>query len=171
VIGTRLLVKKGSGIKDFSDLAGKTVVTTAGTTSEKILREMNVKNNMHMSLISAKDHGESFLTLQTGRAVAFMMDDALLYGQLANARDAADYEVVGKPQSFEAYALVMRKDDPAFKALVDQALVAAMKSGLATQLYTKWFTSTIPPKGINLNFPMTDAVRDHFANPNDTPYQ
>ncbi len=171
VIGTRLLVKKGSGIKDFSDLAGKTVVTTAGTTSEKILREMNVKNDMHMSLISAKDHGESFLTLQTGRAVAFMMDDALLYGQLANARDAADYEVVGKPQSYEAYALVMRKGDPAFKAVVDQALVAAMKSGQATQLYTKWFTSTIPPKGINLNFPMTDVVRDHFTNPNDTPYQ
>jgi glutamate/aspartate transport system substrate-binding protein len=124
-----------------------------------------------MNVISAKDHAESFLTLETGRAVAFMMDDALLYGQLANAKDAADYEVVGKPQSYEAYGLVMRKDDPAFKAVVDQALTTAMASGKAGELYTKWFTSKIPPKGINLNFPMTDAVRDHFAKPNDTPYQ
>jgi glutamate/aspartate transport system substrate-binding protein len=157
VIGTRLL--------------GKTVVTTAGTTSEKILREMNVKKDMHMSVVSAKDHGDSFLALQSGRAVAFMMDDALLYGQLANSRDAADFEVVGTPQSFEAYALVMRKGDPDFKALVDATLSDEMKSGRATELYKKWFTSNIPPKGINLNFPMTDAVRDHFANPNDTPYQ
>ena len=171
VIGTRLLVRRSSGIKDFSDLAGKNVVTTAGTTSEKILREMNYKNNMHMNVISAKDHGESFLTLESGRAVAFMMDDALLYGQLAKAPDAASYEVVGKPQSFEAYGLVMRRNDPEFQSVVNQALVTAMKSGKADELYKKWFTSPIPPRGINLNFPMTAEVRDHFANPNDKPFQ
>lgn len=171
VIGTRLLVRKNSGINDFRNLANKNVVTTAGTTSEKILREINYKDSMHMSVISAKDHGESFLTLQSGRAVAFMMDDALLYGQLAKSPEAASYAVVGKPQSFEAYGLVMRKDDPEFKALVDQALVATMKSGKATELYNKWFTSPIPPKGINLKFPMTEEVRAHFANPSDKPYQ
>ena len=171
VIGTRILVKKDSGIKDFSDLAGKTVVTTAGTTSEKILREMNFKHDMHMNVISAKDHGESFLTLEGGRAVAFMMDDALLYGQLAKSTDAASYEVVGKPQSYEAYGLVMRKNDPEFQATINQALVAAMKSGKADELYKKWFMSPIPPKGINLRFPMTPEVREHFASPNDTPFQ
>ncbi|MFT4064001.1 glutamate/aspartate ABC transporter substrate-binding protein [Paraburkholderia sp.] len=171
VIGTRLLVARNSGIKDFPDLASKTVVTTAGTTSEKILREMNYKNNMHMNVISAKDHAESFLTLQSGRAAAFMMDDALLYGQLAKSSDASAYEVVGKPQSYEAYGLVMRKDDPEFKALVDQTLVATMKSGEAAKLYDRWFMKPIPPKGINLNFPMTAEVKDHFANPNDKPYQ
>jgi glutamate/aspartate transport system substrate-binding protein len=171
VIGTRLLVRKQSGLNEFADLSGKTVVTTAGTTSEKILREMNHKNNMQMNIISAKDHGESFLTLESGRAVAFMMDDALLYGQLAKSADAAKYEVVGKPQSFEAYGLVMRKSDPEFQAVVNQALFSAMKSGKASDLYAKWFTSAIPPKGINLNFPMTAEVRDHFANPNDRPFQ
>lgn len=171
VIGTRLLVKKSSGIKDFADLAGKNVVTTAGTTSEKMLREMNYKKSMNMNIISAKDHGEAFLTLESGRAVAFMMDDALLYGQLAKSPDAKDYEVVGKPQSYEAYGLMMRKDDPSFRSLVNDALVSAMKSGKADDLYKKWFTSPIPPKGINLNFPMTAEVRDHFSNPNDKPYQ
>ncbi|MGF6414867.1 glutamate/aspartate ABC transporter substrate-binding protein [Paraburkholderia sp. MM5482-R1] len=171
VIGTRLLVKKASGIKGFSDLDGKTVVTTAGTTSEKILREMNYKKKMNMNVISAKDHGEAFLTLQSGRAVAFMMDDALLYGQLAKSADAKDFEVVGTPQSFEAYGLVMRKNDPAFQALVNQSLVSSMKSGMIEQLYKKWFMSPIPPKDINLNFPMTAEVKDHYLKPDDKPYQ
>nr|WP_057929591.1 glutamate/aspartate ABC transporter substrate-binding protein [Burkholderia ambifaria] len=171
VIGTRLLTRKNSGIKNFSDLTGKNIVTTAGTTSEKILREMNYKNNLHMNVISAKDHSESFMTLESGRATAFMMDDALLYGQLARSTNAGNYEIVGKPQSFEAYGLVMRKNDPEFQGLVNQALVDAMKSGKAEALYKKWFMSPIPPKGINLNFPMTVEVREHFQNPSDKPYQ
>lgn len=171
VIGTRLLVRKTSGIKDFADLAGKNVVTTAGTTSEKILREMNYKKSMGMNVISAKDHSEAFLTLQSGRAVAFMMDDALLYGQLAKSSDAGDYQVVGNPQSFEAYGLVMRRNDPGFRDLVNQTLVTAMKSGKAEEIYNRWFMSPIPPKGINLHFPITAEVKEHFHNPNDTPYQ
>jgi len=171
IISTRLMVKKGSGVKDFGDLVGKNVVTTAGTTPEQILREMNNKNNMHMNIISAKDHAESFLTLTTGRASGFFIDDALLYGQKAKAPNADDYEVVGKPQSFEAYALVLRKDDPKFRALVNETLAAAMKSGKTTELYKKWFMSPIPPNGINLNFPMSDQLRDAFANPNDTAFQ
>jgi glutamate/aspartate transport system substrate-binding protein len=171
IIATRLLVKKDSGIKDFHDLAGKNVVTTAGTTPEQILREMNQKNDMHMNIISAKDHAESWLTMQGGRASGFFIDDALLYGQLAKAKDRNDYEIVGKPQSFEAYALVMRKNDPQFKALVDDTLTNVMKSGKAAELYKKWFMSPIPPKGINLNFPMSDALRQAFAHPNDKPFQ
>jgi glutamate/aspartate transport system substrate-binding protein len=171
IISTRLMVKKNSGIKDFGDLVGKNVVTTAGTTPEQILREMNNKNNMHMNIISAKDHTESFMTLSTGRASGFFIDDALLYGQKAKSPDANDYEIVGKPQSFEAYALVLRKDDPKFRAFVNETLAAAMKSGKTTELYKKWFTSPIPPNGMNLNFPMSDRLRDAFANPNDKAFQ
>ena len=171
VIGTRLLVRKNSGIHDFPDLAGKNVVTTQGTTPEQILRELNGKSNMRMNIISAKDHAESFLTLETGRAAGFFIDDALLYGQLAKSPDAKDYEVVGKPQSFEAYALVFRKDDPGFRAFVNETLSPFMTSGKAVELYKKWFMSPIPPKGINLNFPLSEQLREAFAHPNDRAFQ
>jgi glutamate/aspartate transport system substrate-binding protein len=171
VIGTRLLVKKNSGIREFADLSGKNVVTTQGTTPEQILREMNSKNNMRMNIISAKDHAESFLTLETGRAAGFFIDDALLYGQLAKSPNAKDYEVVGKPQSFEAYALVLRKDDPEFRAFVNETLAPYMTSGMALELYKKWFMSPIPPNGINLNFPLSDQLREAFAKPNDQAFQ
>ena len=171
VIGTRLMTKKDSGVKDWADLKGKTVVTTAGTTSERLLRKMNQDKNMGMNIISAKDHAESFLTLETGRAAALFMDDALLYGQLAKSPDAKDYEIVGEPQSFEAYALAMRKDDPEFKSFVDETLQPIMKSGQAAEIYKKWFMSPIPPKGINLNFPMSEQLREAFDKPNDKAFQ
>lgn len=167
VIGTRLMTKKDSGIKDFADLKGKTVVTTAGTTSERLLREMNNKNQMGMSIISAKDHGESFQTLETGRAVAFMMDDALLAGERAKAKQPGEWVIVGKPQSQEAYGCMMRKDDPAFKKVVDDAIVQVEKSGEAAKIYSKWFENPIPPKGLNLNFPLSDEMKKLYANPND----
>ncbi|MGH8717870.1 MAG: glutamate/aspartate ABC transporter substrate-binding protein [Burkholderiales bacterium] len=171
VIGTRLLTKKDSGIKDFPDLAGKNVVTTAGTTSERLIRKMNDEKKMNMSIISAKDHGESFLTLETGRAVAFMMDDALLYGELAKARNAKDWIVTGTPQSFEAYGCMLRKDDPQFKKLVDATLAKAMQSGETEKIYKKWFLSPIPPKGLNLNFPMSKEVTALYKNPNDKAFE
>lgn len=167
VIGTRLLTRKDSGIKDFPDLAGKNVVTTAGTTSERLIRRMNQEKNMRMNVISAKDHGESFLTLETGRAVAFMMDDALLAGEMAKARRPGDWVIVGTPQSREAYGCMMRKDDPAFKKVVDKAIADAMTSGEAEKIYKKWFQSPIPPKGLNLNFPVSEDVAALFKNPND----
>jgi glutamate/aspartate transport system substrate-binding protein len=167
VIGTRLLTKKDSGVKDFADLKGKNVVVTAGTTSERLLMKMNAEKSLGMNVISAKDHGESFLTLETGRAVAFMMDDALLYGEMAKAKRPGDWAVVGTPQSFEAYGCMMRKDDPAFKKVVDGALAKVMKSGEADKIYAKWFMSPIPPKGLNLNFPMSDAVKAAFKAPSD----
>ena len=171
VIGTRLLVKKDSGINDFPELKGKNVVVTAGTTSERLLREMNEKNNMGMNIISAKDHGESFLTLQSGRAVAFMMDDALLAGERAKARQPDEWIIVGTPQSKEAYGMMMRKGDDQFKKLVDEVVAKAETSGEADKLYQKWFLSPIPPKGLNLNLPMSDEMKQLFKNPNDKAYQ
>jgi glutamate/aspartate transport system substrate-binding protein len=171
VIGTRLLVKKDSGIKDFPDLKGKNVVVTAGTTSERLIREMNEKNNMGMNIISAKDHGESFLTLQSGRAVAFMLDDALLAGERAKARKPDDFIIVGTPQSKEAYGMMMRKGDDQFKKLVDEAIAKAETSGVAEKLYQKWFQSPIPPKGLNLDLPLSEDMKALFKSPNDKALQ
>ena len=171
VIGTRLMTKKDSGIKDFPELAGKNVVTTAGTTSERLIRKMNEDKKLAMNIISAKDHGEAFLTLETGRAVAFMMDDALLYGELAKARRPAEWTIVGTPQSFEAYGCMMRKDDPAFKKVADAALAKAMTSGEAEAIYKKWFTQPIPPKGLNLNFPISEAMLKLYKAPNDKAFE
>ena len=167
VIGTRLMTKKDSGVKDFDDLKGKTVVTTAGTTSERLLRKMNQEKNLGMNIISAKDHGDSFHTLESGRAVAFMMDDALLAGERAKAHNPDEWVIVGTPQSREAYGCMMRKDDPAFKKVVDDAVADFEKSGKADASYKKWFESPIPPKGLNLKFPESDDMKALFKNPND----
>jgi glutamate/aspartate transport system substrate-binding protein len=167
IIGTRLLTRKDSGIQDFPDLKGKNAVTTAGTTSERLLRKLDQDQKMGMNIISARDHGEAFLTLQSGRAVAFMMDDALLAGEMAKARKPDEWHIVGKPQSREAYGCMLRKDDPAFKKVVDAAIAEAMTSGEAEQLYKKWFQSPIPPKGLNLNLPLSDDMKALFKNPND----
>ncbi|MFC3531476.1 glutamate/aspartate ABC transporter substrate-binding protein [Vogesella facilis] len=166
-IGTRLLTAKTSGVKDFPDLKGKNVVTTAGTTSERLIKAMNAEKQMGMNIISAKDHGESFLMLESGRAVAFMMDDALLYGELAKAKSPANWVVTGKPQSFEIYGCMLRKDDPAFKKVVDDAIKATYKSGEINKIYNKWFTNPVPPKGLNLNFPMSDELKELIAKPTD----
>jgi glutamate/aspartate transport system substrate-binding protein len=171
IIGTRLLVKKDSGIKDFADLKGKNVVVTAGTTSERLIREMNEKDKMGMNVISAKDHGESFLTLQSGRAVAFMLDDALLAGERAKARKPEDWVIVGTSQSKEAYGMMIPKGDDNFKKLVDETIAQAETSGEAAKLYQKWFQSPIPPKGLNLDLPLSDDMKELFKNPNDKAFQ
>lgn len=171
VIGTRIQVKKDGGIKDFGDLAGKNVVTTAGTTSERLLRKMNEDKAMKMNIISAKDHGESFLTLETGRAVAFMMDDALLYGEMAKAKKPGDWAVVGTAQSKEAYGCMLRKDDAGFKKVVDDAIAKLQTSGEADKIYAKWFMNPIPPKGLNLNMPMSDEMKALHKAPNDKAYE
>ena len=170
VVGTRLMTRTTSGIKDFPDLAGKNVVTTAGTTSERLLRKMNDSNNMKMKIISVKDHGEAFRSLESGRADAFVMDEVLLYGEMAKARNAREWAVVGTPQSYEAYGCMMRKDDPAFKKVVDDALARVMTSGEAEKLYAKWFLQPIPPKGLNLNFALSYALKKLYKSPNDKPY-
>ncbi|MGA7777707.1 MAG: glutamate/aspartate ABC transporter substrate-binding protein [Paraburkholderia sp.] len=167
VIGTRLMTKKDTGIKGWSDLKGKTVATTAGTTSERLLRKMNQDKSMGMNIVSAKDHAEAFATLANGRASAFMMDDALLAGERAKASNQAEFIIVGAPQSEEAYGCMMRKNDPEFKKVVDDAITKMELSGEADRIYNKWFESPIPPKGLNLNFPENDAIKALFKNPND----
>jgi ABC-type amino acid transport substrate-binding protein len=171
VATTRLLTRKDSGIKDFADLAGKTVVTNQGTTSERILRKMNEEKKMNMQIISAKDYGEGRLTLETGRAVAYMMDDVLLAGTRSLSAKPSDYVLVGTPQSSEAYGFMLRKDDPDFKKLVDETMSEVMKGPEIKTLYAKWFTKPVPPKNINFDFPMSDALQKLYANPNDTAFE
>jgi glutamate/aspartate transport system substrate-binding protein len=169
IINTRFMTSVDSfaNTKDFPDLAGKTVVATAGTTSERLLRKMNEEKKMNIQIVSAKDHGESFLMLETGRAVAFMNDDVLLFGERAKAKQPERWIVTGTPQSREAYGCMMRKDDPMFKELVDKAIAKFEMSPDITKLYDKWFRSPIPPKGLNLMFPLTSEMEALFRNPND----
>ena len=167
IVGTRLLAKKDSGIKDFADLSGKNVVVTSGTTSEMLLNKLNDEKKMNMRIISAKDHGDSFRTLESGRAVAFMMDDALLAGERAKAKKPGEWEIVGTPQSEEAYGCMLRKDDAQFKALIDETIAQAQKSGEAEKSFNRWFNAPIPPKNLNLEFTISDEMKALFASPND----
>ncbi|MEE3661921.1 glutamate/aspartate ABC transporter substrate-binding protein [Brenneria sp. g21c3] len=167
IVGGRLLVKKGGGIKDFADLAGKPVVTTAGTTNEILLNQLNDKDNMKMRIISAKDHSDAFRTLESGRAVAFYMDDPLLAGERAKAKKPDQWDIVGTPQSHEAYGCMLRKHDPEFKRLMDNIIAQAQTSGEAEKWYQRWFTQPIPPKNINMNFAISDDMQALFKAPND----
>ncbi|KAF1021101.1 MAG: Glutamate/aspartate import solute-binding protein [Paracidovorax wautersii] len=161
----RLLVKADSGIRSIVDLQGKTVVTTAGTTSLRLLREADKGGNLDIKQLSGKDHADSFLVLETGRAAAFVLDDILLAGLAANAARPGDYAIVGESLRTENQALMFRKDDPQFKALVDRVVAGMMRSGEMDRLYAKWFTSPIPPKGININYPLNAETRDAFDHP------
>ena len=167
-IGTRLLTKVDSGINGFDNLAGKTLVTTAGTTSERYIRQFVDENALDTNIISAKDHGEGFLMLENGRADAFMMDDVLLAGEKAKAKNTEEWVIVGEPQSFEIYGCMMRKDDPEFKTVVNDALNETFSSGEINSIYDKWFLNPIPPKNVNLNFEMSDNLKALIANPHDS---
>jgi glutamate/aspartate transport system substrate-binding protein len=166
--GTKIIVKKSSGIKGYDDLKGKTVVFTQGTTNERAMKAYNDEKKLGINFVPSKDHAESFLAVETGRAVAFPMDDILLYGLKAGARNPNDYDVIGEFLSDDPYAIMLRKDDPAFKKLVDDTVSGIYKSGEINKIYSKWFESSIPPKGINLGFPMSDALKAAIKNPNDT---
>jgi ABC-type amino acid transport substrate-binding protein len=167
--GTRFLVKTGTTIKSIDDLKGKTIVSTTGTTNYKILRNLNEEKKLGMDLLAAKDHAESALMVESGRAVAFGMDDILLYGLRASSQSPAALAVVGDPIQVEPYAIMLRRDDPAFKKLVDDTLAGLMKSGEFAKLYTKWFQSPIPPKGINLNAPMSAELIENMKALSDKP--
>ena len=167
IVRTRLLTRKDSGIQDFPDLAGKNAVVTAGTTSERLLRKVNEEKKLGVKITSAKDHGESFLILESGRAAAFMLDDVLLSGELAKSRKPADWMVTGTPQSREAYGCSMRKEDKPFKALVDRTIATLETSGGILPIYEKWLQKPIPPKGLNLDFPLSDEMKALFKSPND----
>lgn len=167
IVGTRLLTHKDSGIKDFADLNGKTVAVTAGTTSEKILNLMNGKDGFSVRIISAKDHGDAFRSVESERAVAFFIDDALLAGERAKSKRPGDWVIVGTPQSYEAYGCMLRKNDPAFKELVDSTIAEMQRSGEAEKSFDKWFKNPIPPKGMNMDFPLSDEMRALYQSPND----
>ncbi len=167
VINVTAAVKKSSGIKSLADLNGKNISTTSGTTAVPLLKGYEKTKSVDVKEIYGKDHAESFLLLADDRVSAFVMDDILLAGQIANSRAPADYTILPESLRQEPYAPMFRKDDPQFKALVDKTMGAMMKSGEMQKLYDKWFTSAIPPKNINLNFPMTPAIKDAFSNPND----
>jgi glutamate/aspartate transport system substrate-binding protein len=167
ITGTKLLVKKDSGIKSIDDLKGKTVVVTQGTTNERAVKQINDEKNLGIRFLHAKDHAESFLTVETGRAVAFPMDHILLYGLIANSKNPAEWDVVGDFLSFDPYAIMLRKDDPQWKKFVDAVIIGLMKSGELEKLYNKWFLSPIPPKNVTLNVPMTPQLVEQFKNPND----
>ena len=129
---------------------------------------MNGAQNLGMSILTAKDHAEAFLMVETDRANAFFMDDILLYSLVANSKAPADYVISADALSVEPYGAMMRKDDPVFKKLVDTATANLYKSGQINAIYTKWFLSPIPPKGVNLNVPESDALKKAFANPTDS---
>jgi glutamate/aspartate transport system substrate-binding protein len=154
-------------VNAIADLNGKTVSTTSGTTSVPLIKSYEKAKGVDVKEIYGKDHAESFLLLADDRAAAFIMDDILLAGQIANARNPADYRILPESLRQEPYSMMLRKGDAPFKALVDRSVGAVMKSGEIEKLFAHWFTSPIAPKGVNLNFPMTPAIRDAFKNPND----
>jgi glutamate/aspartate transport system substrate-binding protein len=167
VINVTAAVKKNSGINTLADLNGKTISTTSGTTSVPLLKKYQKTQNAEVKEIYGKDHAESFLLMADDRSSAFVMDDILLAGQIANSRNPSDYRIIAESLRQEPYSMMLRKDDPQFKSLVDKTIGAVMKSGEIEKIYAKWFTSPIPPKGVNMNFPMTPAIREAFKNPND----
>ncbi|MCE4541257.1 MULTISPECIES: transporter substrate-binding domain-containing protein [unclassified Caballeronia] len=166
--GIRMAVKKKSGIHDYADLANKTVSTTAGTSDERMLRQMDIDQKLNLRIISARDHAEGFAALKSDRAVAFVMDDPLLYGKIAQEGAArGEYRVTGTSLANEAYGCMMRKGDPVFKRIVDDVIANMQRSGEAAKLYETWFMRPIPPDGMNLQFPMSAEMRALFAHPND----
>ena len=168
VTANRLVAKKSANITKLDDMKGKALVSTSGTTNIKQVTEENVKRGLGMNIMAAKDHAEAFLMVETGRAVAFAMDDILLYSLVASSKVPADYVITSEALSVEPYGVMLRKDDPTFKKVVDTAVINLMKSGEIDKIYTKWFMSPIPPKGINLNLPMSASLKKTIASPTDS---
>jgi glutamate/aspartate transport system substrate-binding protein len=167
---TRFVSRKSSHINSIDDLKGKTVVSTSGTTNIKQLTEANAARNLGLNIIPAKEHAESFLMVETDRAAAVVLDDILLASFVAGSKDPAAYvisaEAFSKP---EPYGIMLRKDDPDFKKLVDGATAALYQSGEGAAIYEKWFMQKIPPKGLNLNTPMAPELKKVFSKPSDSP--
>ncbi|MDC8759415.1 amino acid ABC transporter substrate-binding protein [Janthinobacterium fluminis] len=168
VIGNRLLSKKSSNIKTLADMKGKTLVATAGTSTLKQMTILNAEKNLGMHIAVAKDHPEAFLMLETGRAAAEANDDILLASQVANSKNPADYEITKEALSVEPYGIMLRKGDASFKKAVDDALIAFYKTDDYQKVYAKWFMAPIPPKGVNMNFPMPPQLQAVIAKPTDS---
>jgi len=169
VTATRFVSKKSSGFNDLADLKGKTVVSTAGTSNIRWLTGATEKQDLDLKIIPTKDHGEAFLTVNNGRAAAFFMDDILLAGLVATSRNPADWVISKEAYTVEPYAIMEPKNDPEFKEVVDEAIIGMMKDGTLAELYKKWFESPIPPKNVNLGWPMSDQLKRVVQNPTDSP--
>ena len=169
ITNVRMAVKKSSGITSLSQLNGKPVATTTGTTSVQLMRAHEKGKGIDFKEVYGKDHADAFLMLETDRAVAFVMDDNLLAGLMVTSKNPADYAIVGETLNIEPIAIMIRKDDPQFQGLVNTAIKDLAKSGEIDKLYAKWFMSPIPPKGVNMNFPMSDTLKAVLKNPTDAP--
>ncbi len=168
VTANRFVSKKAIGLKTVDDLKGKTVVSTSGSTNIKQITEINAQKNLGMNILNAKDHPEAFLMVETDRAAAFVMDDILLYSMVASAKSPGAYQISADPLSVEPYGIMLRREDAAFKKVVDGAMIAVYKSGEITAIYDKWFMKPIPPKNINLNVPMGASFKKVVGNPTDS---
>ena len=167
----RIAVKVNSGITSIAQLNGKTVATTTGTTSVQLLRKHERANGVNFNEVFGKDHADSFLLLESGRADAFVMDGQILAGNIATSKNPSAYKIVGEVLSVEPIAIMIRKDDPAFKKLCDDTVIGYMKSGEIQKIYDKWFMQPIPPKNVSLNLPASAATKAAWANPNDKPVE
>src|SRR5689334_17708466 len=167
----RIAVKANSGITSIKDLNGKTVATTTGTTSVQTLRKNERATGIDFKEVFGKDHADSFLLLESGRADAFVMDGSILAKNIATSKNPSDYKIVGETLSVEPIAIMMRKDDPAFKKAVDDSIKAQIKSGDLNKTYDKWFMQPIPPAGAKIGLPMSEATKAALANPNDKPME
>ena len=168
VTANRFVSKKSSNFKTVDDLKGKTIVSTSGTTNIKQINEIGAQRHLDLDIIAAKDHAEAFLMVETDRAAAFVMDDILLYSLVATSKSPDDYVISADALSVEPYGIMLRRDDPAFKKVVDDEMRATYKSGAINAIYEKWFLKPIPPKGVNLNVAMSAAFKKVVANPTDT---
>ena len=169
ITANRFVTKKSANVANLDGLKGKTIVSTSGSTNIKQVTELNAARNLGMNILAAKDHAEAFLMVETGRAAAFVMDDILLYSLVATAKTPGDYVVSAEGLSVEPYGIMLRRDDPSFKALVDRTVSGLMKSGEIEKIYAKWFMSPVPPKNVNLNLPISSALKRTFAKPTDSP--
>jgi glutamate/aspartate transport system substrate-binding protein len=167
----RIAVKTSSGITGIAQLNGRNVATTTGTTSVQLLRKHERATGVDFKEIFGKDHADSFLLLESGRADAFVMDGQILAGSIARAKNPADFRIVGEVLSVEPIACMLRKDEPAFKKAVDASIVAMIKSGELAKLYDKWFMQPIPPTNTRVGLPLSDATKAAWANPNDRPVE
>jgi glutamate/aspartate transport system substrate-binding protein len=169
VTNVRTAVKANSGITSIAQLNGKTVATTTGTTSVQLLRKHEKATGVDFKELFGKDHADSFLLLESGRADAFVMDDNILAGLIVNSKQPADFKIVGESLSEEPIAIMIPKDDPAYKKLVDDTVIGLMKSGELDKIYTKWFMAPVPPRNAVVGMPMSAALKAAIASPNDKP--
>ncbi|BAU49437.1 ABC transporter substrate-binding protein [Sulfurifustis variabilis] len=169
VTNVRMAVKKDSGITSLSQLGGKPVATTTGTTSVQLMRAHEKGKGVNFREVYGRDHADSFLMLESDRAVAFVMDDNLLAGLIATSKTPDRYAIVGEVLNVEPIGIMLRKDDPKFKRIADDTIKGMMKSGELEKLYAKWFMSPIPPRDVNMNFPMSDQLKELIKDPNDAP--